>query len=334
VPGPGPASRPELPRRFDEYPCAGLVDEIEAGNVRALLVVGGNPITALPDEERTRRALSALDVLVVVDVIETATTALATHLLPAAGQLERADLPWLLDAYQLDVATQYTPAVVPPAMERRAVWRIMAELGGRLGLDVLPRGVTLDDATDDALLAPIAARSRGGEADVFAARSGTVWSAPTPFGWVLDGVLPDGRWRLAPASLIAQLAAEGADATRPSGDALVLIPQRRLRMMNSQLRDIAARGWRTETVTLTVHPEDAASRGIDNGAMVVVTSGITGATLRATAQIDDRIARNTVSLPHGWDDVNVSMLTSASTGVDELTGMVWQSGLPVEMRTA
>ena len=38
---PGPASRPELPRRRGEYPCAALVDEIEAGNVRALFVPGG-----------------------------------------------------------------------------------------------------------------------------------------------------------------------------------------------------------------------------------------------------------------------------------------------------
>jgi len=39
---PGPPSRPELPRRFGEWPCVGLLDEIETGHVRALLVVGGN----------------------------------------------------------------------------------------------------------------------------------------------------------------------------------------------------------------------------------------------------------------------------------------------------
>ena len=81
-------------------------------------MVGGNPITALPDEARTRRALASLDTLAVIDVVATATTELGTHVLPAAGQLERADVPWLLDAYQLAVATQFTPAVVPPAAQR------------------------------------------------------------------------------------------------------------------------------------------------------------------------------------------------------------------------
>ena len=48
-----------------------------------------------------------------------------------------------------------------------------------------------------------------------------------------------------------------------------------------------------------------------------------------TARCDDRIRRGTVSAPHGWDDANVCRLTSAEAGVDALTGMVWQSGIPV-----
>ena len=119
TPGAGPPSRPELPRRFDEWPCAGLLTEIEAGNVRTLFVVGGNPATAFPDAMRTRAALAALDTLAVVDVLPTETTELATHVLPAVGALERADVPLLLDGYQLAVATQFTPALVPPG--RRAL---------------------------------------------------------------------------------------------------------------------------------------------------------------------------------------------------------------------
>jgi anaerobic selenocysteine-containing dehydrogenase len=330
VPEPGPASRPELPRRFGEYPCAGLVDEIESGNVRALVVVGGNPITALPDVERLRRAFSRLDVLAVVDVVDTATTALATHVLPAAGQLERSDVPWLLDGYQLAVATQYTPAVVPPAAQRRPVWQIFAGLGARLGVDVLPRGLSLDDATDDALIASLAARSRGGADVVFGARAGTVHSEAI-FGWVTERVLPEGRWRLAPAPLLRQLAElESAAAT----EGLVLVPQRRLRMMNSQLRGVAAAGGRVEHVALAMHPDDAAARGIEDATEVQLTSIVTGGTVHAIVSIDDRIRAGTVSLPHGWDDVNVAALTSATTGVDPLTGMVWQSGIPVSVTRA
>ena len=347
-PGPGPASRPELPRRFDEYPCAALLDEIESGNVRVLFVVGGNPVTAWPDEARTRRALSMLDALVVVDVVHTATTALATHVLPVTGQLERADVPFLLDTYQLAVATQYTPAVVEPAADRWPVWRAFAELGARLDVEVLPKGVSLDDATDDALIETLARRSRGGTDAVFAARSGTALDE-VPFGWVTERVLPDGRWRIAPRPLVAQLdelegarraggAAADAGATSAAATSpppLVLVPQRRLRMMNSQLRAVAAPGGRTERVEMQMHPNDARARHIDDQARVRVrvaddTAAIDGC-LTAIARVDERIRPGTVSLPHGWDDTNVCALTSAAAHVDPLTGMVRQSGIPVEV---
>ena len=38
-----------------------------------------------------------------------------------------------------------------------------------------------------------------------------------------------------------------------------------------------------------------------------------------------------MSIPHGWADPNVCTLTTAEVDVDPLTGMVWQSGLPVQL---
>jgi anaerobic selenocysteine-containing dehydrogenase len=324
TPGPGPASRPELPRRFDEYPCAGLVSEIEAGNITALFVVGGNPMCALPDAPRLARALESLELCVVVDVIDTDTTALATHVLPAAGQLERADVPFLLDAYQLAVATQYTPAVLPPVAQRRPVWRIFADLGDALGRSVLPRGVDGATATDDDVLASLMAGSRGGHDAVLAARHGTVHEGAT-FGWVTERVLPEGRFRLAPAPLLAQL----ADVERLARAPLVLVPRRQLRTMNSQLRDTAAPGGRVPEVEIVVSPADALARGVASGDEVRLRSEHGEVTGRAL--VDERIAPGAVSLTHGWTDPNVCVLTSAEVDVDPLTGMVRQSGLPVEL---
>jgi hypothetical protein len=47
-----------------------MVDEIESGNLRVLVVFGGNPLSAFPDASRTRRAFERLDALIVLDVIE------------------------------------------------------------------------------------------------------------------------------------------------------------------------------------------------------------------------------------------------------------------------
>lgn len=328
-PGPGPASRPELPRRFGEWPCAALVSEIEARTVRTLIVVGGNPVTAFPDTDRTRAALASLDTLVVIDVLPTESTELATHVLPAVDQLERADTTWLLDSYQLAVAAQFSPAVVAPVAERRPVWWMVGQLAERLGLSALPRGLGVDEVTEEDLLRPVLERSIGGHETVTSSPSGVAASGAV-FGWVHDRVLPEGGWRLGAEPLVAQLTAHLADATDPATDAdgLVLIPHRQLRTMNSQLRDIAAPGARLESVTVRAHPSVAAGLGPD-GTPVTVTSA--WGSLTGPLLADDRLHPTAVTVTHGWGVVNVSRLTSAEESIDPLTGMVQQSGVPVRV---
>jgi anaerobic selenocysteine-containing dehydrogenase len=316
--GPGPPSRPDLPRRFDEWPCAALLSEIEAGNVRTLFVVGGNPATAFPDAKRTRAALASLHALVVVDVLPTETTELATHLLPAVGSLERADVPVLLDGYQLAVATQFTPAMVPPGAERWPVWRMFGALGERLGLDVLGRGLTPETATDELLLRSLAERSRGGADAVFNARHGIVDSGAV-FGWVRR-MLPGGRWRLAPPALVAQL----AEAVPAPAEQLQLIAHRQLRTMNSQLRNLA-------DTAVMVAPSQAAALGGDGTEVEVL---VAGRVVAGTVKGDERIPPGVVAIPHGWSAPNVSELTSAEDDIDPLTGMVRQSALSAEIRPA
>jgi anaerobic selenocysteine-containing dehydrogenase len=331
----GPASRPELPRRFGEYPCAALASEIESGQLRILLVVGGNPITALPDTERTRAALSSLDALVVLDVVETETTALATHVVAVAGQLERADLPWLLDAYQLAVATQYTPAVVAPQHERVSTWRFFAELGAELGFEVLPRGINLESANEDLLLDDIMRRSRSTPESIREARHGVVASGAV-FGWVHERVLPHGKWRIAPQQLVDQLGFDLAHFVEAmsrerteSPDRFILVPQRRLRTMNSQFRDVSAPGARLETPSAELSDVDCARLGLGEGDRVRITSE--HGELIAVTHISTRVAPGCVGVPHGWSVADVSRLTSADVDVDQHTGMIRQSGLPVRI---
>ena len=140
-----------------QLPAVALADEIEAGNVRSLVVTGGNPITAFPEPDRMRAALSQLDTLVVVDVVESELTALATHVLPATGQLERADLS-LAELTAVRSGLQSTPAVVPAAGERRPVWWMLASLARHMGGDLLG-GADPDDLDDELFLAGLLARS-------------------------------------------------------------------------------------------------------------------------------------------------------------------------------
>lgn len=67
-----------------------LFQAIETGQLKAVWIIGTNPVVSLPDAERVRRALAGCELVVVSDcVAETETTALAHVLLPAAAWGEK-----------------------------------------------------------------------------------------------------------------------------------------------------------------------------------------------------------------------------------------------------
>ena len=305
---PGPPSRPDLPSRFGERPCAALADEIEQGNVRALLVIGGNPITSLPDTTRLDAAFAQLDVLAVADVIAADTVLRATHVLPVAGQLEREDVTWFTDRFPPVINAQRTDAVVPPGGDRRTLVDVLQDVGERLGMprDPDPMARYVD------------------RIPALATAGVDIADPPRVKGWVHERVLPDGRWRVAPDPLVAQLRAWDASHAR----SLVAIPRRTTRRMNSALRDV---GRGAEDHDLWVNPLDAAAAGIADGDRVDVTSP--AGTISGLARVTDDVVTGAVSIPHGLADQNVSVLTSSGPGTtDALTGMVVQSGITITIR--
>jgi anaerobic selenocysteine-containing dehydrogenase len=284
-------------------------------------------------------ALARLDVLAVADVVHSDTTAFATHVLPCAGQLERADVPDYVDQYYPAVASQHTEAVVRPAASRKPLWWIAARLGQELGHQLLPNDLALDEVTDDVLLDTYSGRGRLPLDALRDAPTAVVAEGPVR-GWVHERVLPDGRWRLAPRALVDDLArvaappfAGGAMASDDaSADELVLVPRRLLRTLNSQLRDTHARGGRTEVPTVLLHPVDARARAIAHGDRVRVHSA-TGEVF-GSASIDDAVRAGVVSVPHGFAEPAVGHLTSGEVDTDPLTGMVRLSGLRVRVSRA
>lgn len=318
-----PPTRPDLPSRMGEYPSAALVDQIERGEVRALIVYGGNPLSSFPDPERVAAALASLDVLAVLDVVQTETAELATHVLGCTDPLERADVPYFLDQFLAEVGSRYTPAVVPPAAEHRHAWQIFDALGRRLDIEVLPADVDADDVTEDELLGRIAARARRPFEELREQR--LIVDESATFGWV-EASLPDGRWRVAPPELVAQF--DALLALAPD-DGLLLIPRRQPRHMNSLLRDAGASG-RLDEPGVYVHPADASDHGVVDGDPVTVRTA--DGEMSGIVRLDDTLRRGVVAVPHGWPGAaHVGRLLSGAHDCDPLTGMVRQSAVPVDL---
>jgi anaerobic selenocysteine-containing dehydrogenase len=312
---PGPRSRPELPSIAGEYPCAAMADEIEAGNLRALINLGGNLVTCMPQTDRTVAALQKLDVLATVEVQHSATTAISTHALPSKDQLERADLSFGIDVSFPSVATLYTPPAARPLGEVRSFWWILAQIGKRLGFDAWP-GLDADQSSDEDMLARILADAR--ETFEMGDTVRYVEAEDRAIGWLHTYVENIGGWRLAPPSLVEQLGRMKAPLPP-----LVMISRREHHHCNSRIftqRDRPA---------IFVNPLDAAAAGLAEGDLAKV--GSVHGEIEGAVAIEAGLRRGVLQVPHGWEGRhNVNIITGV-TDVDPLTGMPRYSGLPVTL---
>lgn len=92
-----------------------MVEEAEKGNVKALYVMGENPVRSLPQSERVRKALKRLEFLVVQDILANETSELAHVVLPGAASCEKAG-----SFTNMEGRIQAFEAVVPPPWKRKA----------------------------------------------------------------------------------------------------------------------------------------------------------------------------------------------------------------------
>jgi anaerobic selenocysteine-containing dehydrogenase len=315
---PGPKSRPELRSFVGDWPCAALPDEIEAGNIRAFLNFGGAMARSFPDANALHPALRKLELFATFDIIANDTTAFSTHVLPCKGQLERPDI-MVWDTICPRVNMHYSPALVPASGERRSAWWILAELMRRLGHEP-PGDLPADDriaGADDSMLEVLMTQARCSFDEVVAKRYVEL-PHELPAQWVEDHVERLGGWRLAPSELVAQLAAtlrSSADAGPP----LRAIPRRQRRHLNAYLLFLG------DSPDIILNPADADSAGVADGQSVVI--GSDQGRFVGIARIDDSMRRGVVSVPHGFEDANVNLLTGREA--DPLTGMALYSGYPV-----
>ncbi len=310
----GPASRPELPRVIGQLPAVALVDEIEAGRVRALLITGGNPIAALPEPDRVRAALAGLDLLVTMDVMDGEICDLASHVLPATGQLERSDIT-LTTPLSVRAAVQSTVPVVDAVAERRPVWWMFDEIASRLDGSSSVAAPTRAMAEDSYLRGMLARSPLGADAVLAAGPHGL--DMAVDFGWVHDSMLADGRWQIAPEVMLDRLRARG----RPT-EGLVLTPRREMAWSNS-VRYAGA----GEEPLVRMHPDDAAASQVTGGDAVIVTSRY--GSMTAAVAIDANVRPGVVSVTHGRTGSLPGQVTSAHAEIDPTTTMPHASGLAV-----
>ncbi|HEX2055599.1 MAG TPA: NADH-quinone oxidoreductase subunit NuoG [Nitrospiraceae bacterium] len=119
--------RDELPRQ----PGLSLVDMLDSareGRLKAMFIVGENPVGTLPPAARSRDALSALDLLVVQELFPTETSELAHVVLPASSYAEKNGTFTNSEGH-----VQAVRQAIDPVGDSRPDWEIESALSILLG---------------------------------------------------------------------------------------------------------------------------------------------------------------------------------------------------------
>ena len=106
-----------------------LFQAIEEGRIKAVWIMGTNPVVSLPDGDQAKRALARCELVVSSDIVEnTDTNAFAHILLPALGWGEK---DGTVTNSERRISRQRS--FLPAPGEARADWRIICDVAQRMG---------------------------------------------------------------------------------------------------------------------------------------------------------------------------------------------------------
>jgi anaerobic selenocysteine-containing dehydrogenase len=350
--GHGPRSRVRgLGEIIGEMPCAALSDEIlleGEGQVKALFVIGGNPLVAWPDQRKAVRAIDALELLVCVDIRRSATAKHADYVLPGRMCLERADVPILCDTWYELPYTHYSPAIVdaPAGAEVIVEWELYWELAARLGTPIRLAGGELPLARKPSKDEVLACMLKGGRIpfdEVRKHRGGTVYEQ------VAETVAPADagcakRFALAPDGVVEELAEVRRESQAEGPYSHRLISRRLRQVYNSSGRDLSESRARGTTNPAFMNPNDLDELGVRSGDVLEIESA--HARIYGVAEAADDVMPGVISMAHAWGDpaanpkevreigASTNALISNEVDFDPITGMARQSAIPVNVRRA
>ncbi len=154
----------------------GILRAAADGKIRVLVLLGADPVSDFPDAALARRALDAVDTIIVVDGFDSESTTRADVFLPATLWGEKAGT-----VTNLEGRVQRVGRKVAPEGTAMDDWRIATELAARLGHELDLESV--DEVTDEiARVAPafagvsseLVARARDGVVVPMAAHAGEI----------------------------------------------------------------------------------------------------------------------------------------------------------------
>ncbi|MEM6732162.1 MAG: molybdopterin dinucleotide binding domain-containing protein, partial [Myxococcota bacterium] len=105
------------------------------GQIRAMVVLAGNPVLSAPNAEELSRAFASLDFMVAIDFYINETTRFADVILPPPSPLNRDNYDILFGQLAIRHVAKYAPASVLPGPDHPDEWMILLTLAkGMMGM--------------------------------------------------------------------------------------------------------------------------------------------------------------------------------------------------------
>ncbi len=317
------------------------------GRIRALLVDGGNPVNAIPDQQGIADALRDLELLVTIEPFMSNTARLSHYIIPPKMMFERADLP--TRDYESHVMfqpyAQYSAPVAtpPPGAELVDDWFVFWDLARRLGKPIVFDGVPLDmhkAPTTDDLLAILVRNSSVPFEELRRHPQGKVFEVE-PMTVQPGDPASIARFDVMPEDVERELVDVLKESATAPGYTHQLAVRRVREVQNSMYHHLLVIRHRMPCNCACLHPDDLAAQGIAEGARVTIVSEY--GRITAMIEADPSLRPGVISISHGWGPLpgcdavedhagtNPNLLLSSDHHLDPINAMPMMTGVPVRL---
>lgn len=293
--------------------------------LKALFVIGSNPILTWPNANKLSKAFKALDFLVVMDNFMTETAKLADMVIPGSLVIERYEL-WNGGG----VFGKNILGVSPKLIDSEygiSEWQLISELAKRLGYDkefpwaseeeaLADRFSSFDKTYEELLELPYGYEYKPLKEKAYKENG---FKTPSKKVEIYSRTLEEMGMEPLPVYHEPAESPLSENSLKEEYPLVASTGARYLEYYHSRYRNIdSIREYSKEKEPLVkLHPETALAQGVKEGEVIRVESR--RGSIQLKAAITEEVIPGTLLIPHGWDTANANELTD-NVELDPISG--------------
>ena len=310
----------EMWGRKSPYGVVTLVPESVPQKIKAFFVIGGNPLLSMADSNAFRESFKKLELLFVHDLFMSETAHAANYVLPACSQLEKWGLAYTYNVCHCLPYLMLRKKAIEPLGECWSEWRLITELGKKLGVESLfpwkteeemvafelaPTGLTFDQLLNEK---PEGAFYQQKEYSIKEKSINTPSGKIEIYSQELEKVGAD------PLPTYTEPHRSPVSTPELLGKYPLILStgSRSLYYTHSQFRNVESLKKEDPEPVAELAAGTAKKFGVKTGDMTIIESP--SGQVKMKVRVTDRVAEGVVLVPHAWSgESNANLLTDTNS---------------------